>query len=146
MIKPMEKDIKKILKKIEALEARVSKIELKGSTLADAPGTARQKKLSLKEFLLSKNPVDDVKKTLAIGYYLEKFEGFSFFNTNDLESAFERAKEKKPTNINDKVNMNIRNGHMEKSSEKKDNHKAWYLTNTGEAFVRDDFKSKNKKS
>ena len=103
----MENDIQKILEKLDSLEKRVQKIEgSSGPVIADSPD-ASKKKLSLKEFLLSKKPSDDVKKTLAIGYYLEKIEGFSSFNINDLEAGFERAKEKKPTNMNDKVNMNI---------------------------------------
>jgi hypothetical protein len=142
----MENDTKIILEKLEALEARIAKIELGRDAHIDVLETEHQKKLSIKEFLLSKKPPDDVKKVLAIGYYLGKFDHLSLFNINDLESAFERAKEKKPINVNDKVNMNIRNGHMEESSDKKDNHKAWYLTNTGEAFIQNDFKSKAKKS
>ena len=143
----MEDDIKKILAKLDALEKRISRIEESNSgTATDDSGVMLKKKLSLKEFLLSKNPTDDVKKTLAIAYYLEKYDGLSLFNINDLEGAFEHAKEKKPININDKVNMNIRNGYMEKSSEKKDSRKAWYVTNTGEAFVQNDFKTQTKKS
>jgi len=139
----MENDIKKILEKLDALEKRVLKIEEgNNGTATDDSGATPKKKLSLKEFLLSKSPNDDVKKTLAISYYLEKLEGFSSFNINDLESGFERAKEKKPTNMNDKVNMNIRNGYMEEATEKKESRKAWYLTNTGEMFVQGGFKSK----
>lgn len=139
----MENDIKKILEKLDALEARVAKIE-GGDDLSEDASSGSQKTLSLREFLLSKKPSDDVKKTLVIGYYLEKFGDCAPFNINDLESAFERAKEKKPTNMNDKVNMNIRNGHMEETSEKRDNRKSWYLTNSGEAFVRNDFKTQEK--
>lgn len=129
-------NLKKILDRLDSLEARIVKIE-SGSPATE--GVATQKKLSLREFLLSKKPADDVKKTLAIGYFLEKFEGFNSFNISDLEGAFERAKEKKPSNMNDKVNMNIRNGHLEETSEKKDAHKAWYLTNSGEQFVENNF-------
>lgn len=141
----MKNDIKKILEKLDALEKRMLKIEHNNEVAIDASEPIHKKKLSLKEFLLSKNPNDDVKKTLAIGYYLEKLDGLSPFNINDLEGAFERAKEKKPTNMNDKVNMNIRNGYMEEASEKKDSRKAWYLTNTGEVFVQNDFKLQTSK-
>ncbi len=72
---------------------------------------------------------------------MEKHEKLSSFNINDLEAAFERAKEKKPTNMNDKVNMNIRNGHLEEASEKKDSRKSWYLTNSGEQHVENGFKT-----
>lgn len=134
-----DKNMDKIIEKLDALEVRIVKLERDNSAPTDQIST--QKKLSLREFLLSKKPEDDVKKTLAIGYFLEKFEGLGSFNINDLEAAFERAKENKPSNINDKVNMNIRNGHLEETSEKKDSRKAWYLTNSGEQFVENNFKA-----
>lgn len=91
--------------------------------------------------MVTKNPSDDVKKTLAIAYYLEKFDGYSVFNAGDLLKAYQRAKEKKPLNINDKINLNIKNSHMDEAPEKKNGKKAWYLTTSGERFVENDFKS-----
>ena len=128
-----------IIKRLNRLEERLAQLEL-----GSAPRSSRktEKKLSLKEFLLTRNLTDDVKKTLAIGFFLESYEGLVSFNSNDLLSAFERAKEKKPLNINDKVNMNIRNGHMDESSEKKDGRKAWYLTSSGEKYVANDLGAK----
>jgi len=138
----MDTDIKTILDRLTAIEDRLSKIEGGGKI---APNTETQdnrqaKKPSLGEFLVSKKPTDDVKKTLGIGYFLEKSQGLKTFNIKDLEVAFERAKEKKPSNMNDKVNMNIRNGHMAEATEKKDSRKAWYLTNSGEQFVEAGFR------
>jgi hypothetical protein len=134
-------DLEKIIKKFEALEMRISQLEQGRENNASDNKSDSQKKLSLREFLLSKKPTGDVKKALAIGYYLEKHEELSSFNINDLEAAFERAKETKPTNMNDKVNMNIRNGHLEETSEKKDSRKSWYLTNSGEQYVENGFKT-----
>jgi len=134
-----DKNLDKITEKLEALELRIAKLE-RGGVVKNQ--TNAQKKLSLREFLLSKKLTDDVKKTLTIGYFLEKFDGLDSFNIRDLEGAFERAKEKKPSNMNDKVNMNIRNGHVDEASEKKDGHKAWYLTNSGEQYVENNFKAK----
>lgn len=137
----MKNDIKKIIQRLNLIEKRVADIERSVSVgMPERPLKASNlKKLSLREFFLSKKTNNDVEKTLAIGYYLEKLEGFKSFNIGDLTDAFERAKEKKPININDKVNMNIRNGHMEEALEKKDNRKAWYLTNSGEQFVENNF-------
>ena len=98
------------------------------------------KRTSLKEFLLSKKPSNDVQKTLAIGYYLEKFDSLESFNGDEIESAFLIAKEKAPDNINDKVNMNIRKGHIMELKEKKNNKKSWCLTSTGEILVENNFK------
>ena len=135
-----DNNLEKIIKKLETLEARIFQLEQGRKNNASDNQSDSQKKLSLREFLLFKKPTGDVKKTLTIGYYLEKHEKLSSFNINELEAAFERAKEKKPTNMNDKVNMNIRNGHLEETSEKKDSRKSWYLTNSGEQYVENGFK------
>ncbi len=134
-----DKNLEKIIKKLETLETRILQLEQERGNSVSGGQVDIQKKLSLREFLLSKKPTNDVRKTLAVGYYLEKYEGLSSFNINDLEAAFERAKEKKSSNINDKVNMNIRNGHLEETSEKKESRKAWYVTNSGEQYVENNF-------
>ena len=94
-----------------------------------------RKQISIREFLLTKKLQNDIQRTLAIGYYLEQHQNMDKFNTKDLENGFQKAKETVPSNINDKVNMNIKKGYMMEASEMKDNRKAWYLTNSGENFV-----------
>lgn len=128
----IEKEIEEIKKKLESFERRISVLEGKPQQLVS-------KSLSIKEFLLQKNPKDDTDKTLGIGYYLEKYEGFELFNIKDLEDGFRRAKEKVPININDKVNKNIQKGFIDEAKDKKNNFKAWYLTNSGEKFVENGF-------
>lgn len=123
-------NIDEILKKLAEFEGRISALE--GRT---DKRTAEDKKLSVKEFLLTKKPADNVQRTLAIGYYLEHFESMDRFNVRDLADGFRAAKEPLPTNINDKVNLNIRKGHMMEAKEKKDKSKAWVLTNSGEKLV-----------
>jgi len=115
-------------RRISALEGMPEKIKSEG------------KKLSIKEFMLTKNPIDDVQRTLVIGYYLERFEGVDKFNARDLAEGFRSAREPLPGNINDKVNSNIEKGHMMEAKEKKDKRKAWVLTNSGETFVEDELK------
>ncbi len=129
----IQSQIDGLKKRIVILEEALGKT---GSTDIPTP-----KKLSFREFLISKKPSDDVKRTLTIGYFFEKYEGYSSFNSDDLMGAYEKAKEKKPLNIHDKVNMNIRNGYMAESTEKKDNKKAWYTTNSGTDFVENNFKT-----
>jgi len=131
----MSEEIANIKKKLEEFEVRISKLE---SLFKEKPESVR-KKLSIREFILSKSPKDDIQKTLAIGYYLERYEGFSSFNANDLENGFRRAKEKIPRNINLNVIYNIQKGYMVEAEEKKDNRKAWYLTNSGETLVDKNF-------
>lgn len=133
-----EEEIKKIKEKLEEHENRIFKLE----SLFQAKSEIAKKKLSFKEFILSKKPKDDVQKTLAMGYYLEKHEGFSLFNVRDLEKRFKAAKELVPKNTNDKINLNIKKGHIMEAREKKDNLKAWVLTDSGEKYVENNFKKK----
>ena len=127
----VEDVIKDIMTKLGDHESRISALEGMPAKKTEGQG----KKLSIKEFLLTKKPGDDVQKTLVIGYYLEHFEGMDKFNARDLTKGFRLAKEPPPTNINDKVNLNIQRGRMMEAKEKKDKFKAWVLTNSGEKFV-----------
>jgi len=128
-------EIVEIKKKLEEHEKRISRLE---SSFQAEPGAVK-KKVSIKEFMISKKPNNDVQKTLGIGYYLERYENFSSFNTKDLERNFRAAKEKVPKNAADKVQVNMRKGHMMEAEEKKDNLKAWVLTNSGEEHVENGF-------
>lgn len=123
--------IKDLMKKLDDHENRISALEGMPAKRTQVEG----KKLSLKEFLLTKKPNDDVQRTIVIGYYLEHFESMDSFNTRDLADGFRSAKEPLPSNINDKVNSNIDKEYMMKAKEKKDKLKAWFLTNSGEKFV-----------
>jgi hypothetical protein len=135
-------DIQKLNEKISSLEKRI--LVLEGNSNPALTKSVSDKKLSVREFVITKNPTDDVEKTLAIASYLEKYEGLSSFNTKDLERGFQLAKEATPTNINDKINKNIRKGHIAEAGEKKDNKKAWIVTNSGEKFLNGGFDSTNK--
>jgi hypothetical protein len=96
-----------ILEAIKSLEARVRRIETGSAgtgvgqkTVAGAPA----KKLSMKEFLLESPPTTDVKRTLAVGYFLETHSGMASFTKADLEKGYSDAKEPTPSNIS----MNIK--------------------------------------
>jgi hypothetical protein len=121
-------------KRVEVLEQRLKEIENKLSG-NNARTITESKKVSIKEFLITKKIDDDVKRTLVLTYFLEHMENYKSINTDDLKKAFSLAKHPLPSNINDKVNMNIKNAHMMESDEKKDGKKAWVLTATGEKFV-----------
>ena len=127
-----------ITKKIDRLEGRIAKIE--ELLLTTQPKQFSKKKMSVKEFIISKKPKNDVQKTLLISYYLENYDNLEFFNLKDIEDGFRKAKEKVPGNISDKVYKTIKNGHIMEAKGKKDNLKAWTLTNSGESFVENDFK------
>ncbi len=132
--------LKSIGEKVLALESRVTALEtLLGGKKVDTAASPA-KKLSVKEFILLKIPSGDVQKTLAIAYYLEKNESMQSFNVKDLGHYFQLAKEPVPENLNDKINMNIKRGYVMEAKEKKENKKAWVITNTGEQFVDGSFK------
>ncbi|MFA5199360.1 MAG: hypothetical protein WC442_00415 [Candidatus Omnitrophota bacterium] len=140
----MEITIEELVKRVEALER---KIEALGNTtsLGHIGNSEKPKKTTLREFLNLRKPANDVMKTLGIVYFLEKFEGIESVNREDLETAFEKAKERRPLNINDKIYMNIKNGHIAEHSVKKNNLKSWYITGSGETFVESNFKESNSK-
>jgi len=126
----LDDPIGKIIRQLEDHERRISQLEGIPSQI-----NGKIKKLSLKEFMLMKQPTDDVQKTLIIGYYLERLEGMNSFNAKDLAEGFRSAREPVPLNINDKINLNVRKGYIMLAKEKKDNFKAWILTNSGERSV-----------
>jgi len=128
-------DISKVVKILEDHERRITALE--GMPVKPK---SEDKKLSIKEFLLMKKPKGFAKTVLAVGYYLEKYEGFTCFNIRDLEDGFRAAKEPLPKNINDTVNGNISQGYIMEAKEKKDNITAWVLTSTGEDYVEGNFK------
>ncbi|MDO9183716.1 MAG: hypothetical protein Q7U04_14980 [Bacteriovorax sp.] len=133
------------------IEERVSKLEIRVSELASLlnknainiteklPNT---KKLSVTEFLSTKMPHSDVQKTLAIAYYLEKYEHLNSFNVDDIKSHFRLARQPLPQNVNDKININIKKGYIMDAEEKKDSKKAWIVTNSGLEIVESGFKNK----
>jgi hypothetical protein len=138
----MDREIKKVLEEIlssvKSLDARLSKLE-SDAARGDIEARLGEKKLSLKEFLIERGPSNGVQTTLAIGYFLENYDGASPFNAADLERGFRAAREPVPPNINDKANLCVKNGHFMEHSAKKDNTKAWLVTRTGEEVVRAGF-------
>jgi hypothetical protein len=128
-----------LVRRLEGLERRVEKLEAHlGSE--NAVSVPKERKLSAKEFLLTKNLKVETQKVLALAYFLEREEGLASFNVQELEAAFRAAREKLPKNMNDAVNKNIARGFLMETKEKKDSKKAWQLTSTGERFVEHEMK------
>lgn len=132
----IEEVLETIKKQLQDHEQRISKLE----GIEPQKPLIKDKKLSIKEFILTKNPDNFQKKILTIGFYLEKIEAFSSFNVEDLEDGFRSAKEPLPKNINDNVNKLIGKGYMMEDEKKKDNLTAWILTSSGERYVERNFK------
>lgn len=131
----IEDTLEAIKKQLENHEKRIAKLETQPQTKKE-PAI---KKLSIKEFILSKKPRNEVQKALVIGYFLENYEGYTSFNVKDLEDSFRSAKEPVPKNINLAVIGNVSKGHMMEDKTRKDKIKAWILTNLGEQYVNSDF-------
>lgn len=134
-----ENSVEGLAARIDQLEGRLAKLERKaGASNAGTTPPAPSKKLSAKEFLMTKNVGSELQRVAALAYFLERQENLLSFNVADLEGAFRSAREKLPKNMNDAVNKNIARGFFMEAAEKKDSRKAWQLTATGERFVESD--------
>jgi len=141
----MEKILDQLIKSVDELKSRVTKLEaIVNTSQKEQRKEKQEKKLSVKEFLRSKKLKSDVQKTLALGYYLENHEQMLSFNVDDLRKGFNAAKESKPSNIHAFINQNIINGNIMEYGEKKNNKKAFVLTSSGESFVEDDLNRREK--
>lgn len=122
--------------RVKDLESRVKALE-DGLVEAVRTTTIRdpENRVNLIEFLNQKKLDDDVKRALAIAYWLDDFEKVGAFNVDDIEKYFQLARYAVPKNLNDKINMNVKNKHMAPLKEKKDGKKAWYVTNIGANVV-----------
>ncbi len=133
----LEGEFAGLRKMIVDQESRIRRLE----ALFETEKPVTTKKLSLKEFLLSKAPRSDVQRVLAIGYYLEKNEGAASFAVDDLRKAFRTAAEPLPGNLSETIRKNVSKGHLMDAGEKKNGSKAWILTSTGEKVVEGGFKT-----
>jgi hypothetical protein len=134
----IDKVVIEIKERLGKMEERLTKLE--GSSQKGLK-TTFNKVISINEFMRNQQLNGDVQRTLAAGYYLEKYEGLSSFNAKDLADAYRRLKIPKSQNINFnyKVIKNIQQGYMTETKQKKDNQKAWALTNSGEKYVENGF-------
>jgi hypothetical protein len=132
-------EIEEIRKILREHDERLKKVEgaLFGNVVQDRPVTS--KKLSIGEFVLQKNPQDDLQRTVLFAYFLEKYDGQESFNSEDIQSCFIKSKAKTPTNISDKINQCIKKGWVSEHPGKKSGKKAFYLTTTGATAVDKNF-------
>jgi len=105
------------------------------SSVAIPEQTEVRKKQSLAELFKVKNPKSHGDKMLLFGYYLEKFEGQSSFNLDDIEKCYFKIRTPKTKNFGPYLAQLIRESYLMDAEEKKDNKKAWKLTQTGLDYV-----------
>lgn len=127
-------EIEELKLKMSDLENRIVLIEERLGTSA-IPVNNLIKNISIREFLNSRKPSNDVQKTLLIMYFLEQYENNSSINIDDIRTGFRNAKEPIPKNISDKIYMSIKKGYVMETNEKKDKKNCFIITNTGERFV-----------
>ncbi len=123
-------------RRIKLLEQRLAG----GDNLAEKSTPLAPTVPSVRHFIVEKNPVDDVQRSLVIAYHLEKHSSYASFNAKDLEKGFVDAREKVPGNVADKILKNVWKGHMMQTQEDKDGLKAYVLTNKGMKSVESGFK------
>lgn len=116
-----------------------------GTTGADVGGenagqAKAKKKIVIREFLLENPPPNHIRRTLAVGHFLENQEGMSSFTRADLLKGYSDAKEPPPSNLGVNIAHCIKDGHMMKAREKKGNRPAYALTASGEGFVEGRYK------
>lgn len=124
-------DLRSVVTMLENHEERLRRLE--GRFKTESAGLLKD--ISVREFIIQKQPKSEVEKTLVIGCFLEQNRGYASFNAQDLMDAFREAKEIVPANVNLAVIKNVAKGLFMETKEKKDGRKAWTLTNAGLSYV-----------
>lgn len=135
-----------VRKEIEEIKKRLSVLEgsRQEQNVVPIREEAEGKEISLKEFILSKEPKSDTQRTLAIGYFLENYIKKAEFTGDDIADAYRQAREPVPMNISDMLAKNARAGFIMAGKEKKEGRKTWTLTNTGVRIAVAGFKGSKK--
>ena len=136
-----------IISRLDAIAHRLEAIEkvlsAAAPNLAGRPGAAETPKasgvagprpLSITEYILQKQPVDDNQRTLVLASYLETYGPQSDFTADELRQAFKDSRLKVPLNVNDKIGKRVQKGELMAVGER-DGKKTWQLTMTGQAVV-----------
>lgn len=106
-------------------------------TTLSSPTSEEQIPQTLGEFLEEKNnPQKHTELVAVYAYWLFKVEKQQSFNVKDILSCYDRTRRVKPKNTNQIINANIRTHLFAPAKENKDGYKAWFLTHTGEEFVK----------
>jgi len=123
----------------EWVEAKFDELTTGENQEAPAPSEPSEEQIpkTLGEFLEMKhNPQKHTELVAAYAYWLLKAEQKQSFNVKDIISCYDMTRRVKPKNPNQIINVNIRNNLFARASENKDGYKAWFLTHTGEEFVK----------
>src|SRR5436853_445216 len=100
---------------IEDHERRLSALE----NLFKEKQPVPTKKISIAEFLKTKEPRTDVDTALAITYYLELTDGLANVNLEEIRAGFRKAATPIPPNLSETVRKNVAKGFLMDSGERK---------------------------
>lgn len=125
--------------RIDELEKRVEALEQRVFEDSDTEYEVSGKKLSLGEFIQDHDTSSHKKKVLVIGYFLENHEGQEEFTSEDIASAYRKAKVKPPATPTDIISKTAEDEHSMEVGED-DGLKNWVLTRTGEDRVKSELK------
>lgn len=110
----------------------VSSSGLKGGQAIVA--STSTKKMSVSQFFRKLATKSDVDRTLAAGYYLEKYKNYGNFTASEIRDIIKESKNNPPRNPNESINANIRKGLIMAAGDK-DKKRAFVLTTDGEDAI-----------
>ncbi len=136
-----------IIVRLDAIDQRLATIENLLSATPATPASpletaetlgksrvAVSRPLSITEYILQKQPIDDNQRTLLLANYLETYGPQQDFTADELRQAFKDSRLKVPSNVNDKIGKRVQKGELMVVGER-DGKKTWQLTMTGQAVV-----------
>jgi hypothetical protein len=103
---------------------------------ADVGKGREEKRISIREFLDEKSPHKHTEEIAVFAYYTDKMLFEPYFNVNDINELYSKAKIKGPANINDTINALVKRGILMEVDEEKENLKCWTITRSGIEFVK----------
>jgi hypothetical protein len=125
----MSKNHRDLQQRVDDLETRVSDLEslAKGEELSDDSPAMR-------EFVESAAPETHIERAVAIGRFLELFDGKDSFQTADIVSGYETCRISLPANPSDVLQQAEEQELIMPLSDERQ-EKTWQLTAKGEEFV-----------
>lgn len=93
------------------------------------------------QFLLEKNFLSEIDVTLALAYYLERYEGKTSWNITDLQNEYSLSRRKLPSNLSRNISGNISKGYI--INPNREEKRVYCLTPEGEMYI-ENFTSKEK--
>jgi len=133
----MEDVLEKLQQQISLLQEQINDIKKRLNFIEGQPISDKNvnRGLSIREFLIQKNPENDIMKCFYILGYLETFKGYETINAKDIEGGLREARQIIPSQLHNKLFRLVERGYIMEAAVKKDNLKAYILTNTGLNFL-----------